>query len=411
MSEDELMWDMSDDELAGAFKEAKAQERSPETDIENNAEQEQDNDEADVDETDADEDNNDDSEQPDDDDVDQDSDHNDSDDSDEEDAEDEDLDDEEETNPDEDVESEDDKDSEAESDKDEKPRPVENVKFKANGKEYEFSNEEIAEQFPRIFGQAMDYTKKMQAIKPWRKTIDALENAELGHDDINLMIDVLKGDKEAMGEVFKRTGTDALDLDLESSNYVAKDYGRDDSTLAIKDVVDDISRDVEYATTNNILSKQWDDKSWNEMAATPEMIRLLHSDVKDGTYDTIQPLAEKLKVYDSGKQSDLDYYKKAAQQYYGEQARRETQQVEQTRLETERAKVDAEKQRLADVKAKSVSRTTTKNASAKRKAAAPTRTNAGNRATTTTDYLNASDEEFEEWRKQIEDQQLSFSGS
>ena len=74
-------------------------------------------------------------------------------------------------------------------------------KFKANGKEYSFTPEEMMEQFPKIFGQAMDYTKKTQALKPWRKTIDAIESARLGHDDINLMIDVFKGDKNAIAEL------------------------------------------------------------------------------------------------------------------------------------------------------------------------------------------------------------------
>ena len=86
----------------------------------------------------------------------------------------------------------------------EETQPVQSYKFKANGKEYEFTEDEIKAQFPKIFGQAMDYTKKMQAIKPWRKTIDAIEQAKLGHDDINLMIDVLKGDKGAIAEVLRK---------------------------------------------------------------------------------------------------------------------------------------------------------------------------------------------------------------
>ena len=96
-------------------------------------------------------------------------------------------------------------------------QPTQKHKFKANGKEYEFSEDEVREQFPKIFGQAMDYTKKMQAIKPWRKTIDAIEGAQLSHDDVSLMIDVLKGDKDAVAAVLKRTGVDALELDIEQS--------------------------------------------------------------------------------------------------------------------------------------------------------------------------------------------------
>ena len=83
----------------------------------------------------------------------------------------------------------------------------------------------------------MDYTKKMQALKPWRQSIDALESNGLSHEDVNLMIGVLKGDKDAVAAVLKRTGVDALELDVEQSRYVPKDYGRDDKALAVKDVL------------------------------------------------------------------------------------------------------------------------------------------------------------------------------
>ena len=143
----------------------------------------------------------------------------------------------------------------------------------------------------------MDYTKKMQTIAPWRKTIDAIEGAELSHTDVSLMIDALKGDKGAITEVLKRTGTDTLELDTDAdSGYVAKDYGRDENALAIQDIVSDIGSDPEYAITEQILSKGWDQKSWETMSSKPELIRLLHADVKSGLYDKLKPTVDKLKV-------------------------------------------------------------------------------------------------------------------
>jgi hypothetical protein len=154
----------------------------------------------------------------------------------------------------------------------------------------------MEEMFPKIFGQAIDYTKKTQAIKPWRKTIDAIEQAKLNHDDINLAIDVLRGDKNAIAEIIKRNGIDTLDLDTENSKYIPKDYGRDDTTLEIKDVVERISADREYETTHRILSKEWDENSFKELTKTPELIEALHVDVKTGMYAKVQPIAEKYKV-------------------------------------------------------------------------------------------------------------------
>ena len=271
-------------------------------------------------------------------------------------------------------------------------------KFKANGKEYSFTPEEMMEQFPKIFGQAMDYTKKTQALKPWRKTIDAIESAKLGHDDINLMIDVFKGDKNAIAELIKRTGVDTLDLDTENSKYVPKDYGRDDTALAIKDIVDEISTDKEYETTHRILSKEWDEKSFSELTKDPELIRLLHVDVKSGMYDKVQPIAEKMKVFDRGRQSDLDYYKAAAQEYFKAEAEteRRAKAIEDQRLARE-AKL-ARQAEIERVKATQIKQAAVREQAVVRKAAAPVKSNAGTKKTVT-DYLDESEEAYDEWYK------------
>lgn len=280
---------------------------------------------------------------------------------------------------------------------DEAQKEHQELAFKANGREYKFTQEEIMAQFPKIFGQAMDYTKKTQAMKPWRKTIDAIEEAKLGHDDINLMIDVMKGNKEAIAEVLKRTGVDSLEIDTENSKYTPNDYGRDDKALAIKDIIEEISVDREYETTHKVLSKEWDEKSFKRMTDDPELIRLLHYDVKSGTFDKVQAVAEKIKVFDRGLKTDLEYYELAsmeiAQQYQEEQRR--AYEVERQRADREarlarQAEIDRvrktqERQKEVEVKA------------VERKAATPTSRKAV--SSKVVDYLDDSDEAFEDWYK------------
>ena len=273
-------------------------------------------------------------------------------------------------------------------------------KFKANGKEYALTEDEMKSQFPKIFGQAMDYTKKTQALKPWRKTIDAIETAKLSHDEINLAIDVLKGDKNAIAEVIKRAGIDTLDLDTENSKYMPKDYGRDETALAIKDVVDEISADREYEITHKILSKDWDDNSFREMTRDPEMIKLLHIDVKNGVYDKVQPIAEKLKVFDRGRGTDLDYYKQAAVEYFREmdEDKRRADAIEQQRASRE-AKL-ARQAEVDRVKVAQQTREKTVEKVEQRKAAAPVRSSAGTKKVV--DYLDDSEEAFDDWYRQME---------
>ena len=269
--------------------------------------------------------------------------------------------------------------------------------FKANGREFKFTQDEMLEQFPKIFGQAMDYTKKTQAMKPWRKTIDAIEQAKLGHEDINLMIDVMKGNKEAIAEVMKRTGVDSLEIDTENSKYTPNDYGRDDKALAIKDIVEEISADKEYEITHRVLSKEWDEKSFREMTENPDLIRLLHVDVKTGMFDKVQPIADKIKVFDRGSKTDLEYYRLASielaqQQQEANRVAYEAEKQKQERaarlakqVEIDRVKKTQERQKEVAVKA------------VERKAATPTTRKAP--TSKVVDYLDNSDEAFEEWYK------------
>ena len=269
--------------------------------------------------------------------------------------------------------------------------------FKANGREFKFTQNEMLEQFPRIFGQAMDYTKKTQAIKQWRKTIDAIEQAKLGHEDVNLMIDVMKGNKEAIAEVLKRTGVDSLEIDTENSKYTPNDYGRDDKALAIKDIVEEISVDKEYEITHRVLSKEWDEKSFREMTEDPDLIRLLHVDVKTGMFDKVQPIADKIKVLDRGNKTDLEYYRLAsielAQQqqeanrvsYEAERQKQEREAKLARQVEIDRVKKTQERQKEVAVKA------------VERKAATPTTRKVP--TSKVVDYLDNSDEAFEEWYK------------
>lgn len=374
---DEQMFNMSDEELERAFLEARAQDNSPETDIENV--------EYDSEET-----------------IDLEQPEMDSDDDlvvdDVADTEIEADSEETESTPDEgpEVTEEQTEENDEEVAPDVTETPVH--KFKANGKEYTFTPEEMMSQFPKIFGQAMDYTKKTQALKPWRKTIDAIESANLSHDQINLMIDVFKGDKNAIAEVMRRTGVDALDLDTENNVYTPKDYGRDDTALAIKDIVDEISSDKEFSITQQILNKEWDDRSFSELTRDPELIKLLHIDVKSGTYDKVQPIAEKLKVFDRGRKSDLEYYKQAAGEYFreiDEAQRREQAMEEQRQLREAKAARQAELERVRITQAKQEA---VKTQAVARKAAAPTKSNAGTKKSVT-DYLDESDEAYDDWYK------------
>ena len=366
--EEDALYDMSDDELEAAFKAAKAGMQTDEVE-DDEAEEFDDN-----------------TEQPDE--VEEDSDEVESNEGKEE------VVDEAEDGSEEPDEVEADKPDEVDEIADEEPK-IAKYKVKANGTELELTNDELLQLAPK----ALNYTQKMQEIAPWRKSISALKDNGMTHDDVNLMIDIMKGDKDAIAEIVKRHKIDTLDLDVEESKYRPKDYGKDEHELALEDVVNMIKKDPEFKVTQYVVDDAWDVKSRGELAKNPSMIEGLHVDIKNGTFDKVNPIALKLKALDGARKTDLDYYLEAGSQHYAELRRVREVEANKTKLladkEAAKAKV------IEDVKVREIKQTEVKKASEARKAAAPTKKAAGSGKII--DYLDdISDDNFDAWYKDLQ---------
>jgi hypothetical protein len=263
-------------------------------------------------------------------------------------------------------------------------------KIKADGMEFQFTTEELIALAPK----ALNYTKKMQRIKPFSKFISAAEENGLTDDDLSMLIDAYKGDKNAVASIIKRSNVDPLELDMEQTTYTPKSYGRSEKEIELQEVVSVISKDVEFTRTERIVDHDWDAASRAELLKDPAKVKGLHIDVKTGVYDLVMPMAEKLKAFDGGNRTDLEYYLMAAKQMR-EMERQRAQETAQSA-----AKVDA-------VKKDQDRREATKKAATKRKAATPTKV--GKPKPKVTDYLaddSLSDEEFE----RLMEKQLRMKG-
>lgn len=109
------------------------------------------------------------------------------------------------------------------------------TKYRANGKEYEFTDAEERAVCQSIWSSYELHAKDSLMKSREKRLQDGIRTKlNLSHTDVSLMIGCIERDKDAIAEVIRRTGTDALELDTENSKYVPKDYGRDDNALAIK---------------------------------------------------------------------------------------------------------------------------------------------------------------------------------
>lgn len=258
-------------------------------------------------------------------------------------------------------------------------------KFKAHGEEYEFTVEEILEQFGSVFGKSVDYTRKTQQIAPYRKMISAIEDESITHEQLNLAIDALKGDKGAIRKLIDTHGIDTYDLsEEEATSYTPKEYGKDETVLNLQETVSRLERDPEYSTTVQ-TANSWDQASQKEILNNPHYLEGLHNDVKSGLYDKVRPLAVKMKALDGNTKSDIEYYMLAGQQLSAQQQKASTAQSEADRL-------NAESQAAVDNAEKASSEASRKRSAASTSARADK---------SVIDYLDDDDEKFDAWLKKV----------
>lgn len=246
-------------------------------------------------------------------------------------------------------------------------------KIKANGKEYDFTQEELIMLAPK----ALDYTKKTQALAPYRKIVSAMEENNITNDDINMLIDIKKGNKDALAYFLKDKELDPMELDLEqSSSYTPNEYGKDEKTLDFQDTLTRLKTDSEFARTQNVL-QNLDETSKQAMISDPTLLEGLHIDVKNGIFDRVMPLAEKMAVLDNYSKPLLDYYVQAGASVYEnlnkQQAKQNNPAISQQQEQRKDAKMSASLPKV----------------------------NHQTNKPKVVDYLNIDDEEYEQWYKQV----------
>ena len=181
-------------------------------------------------------------------------------------------------------------------------------KIKANGKEFEMTLDELKQ----TASKGMDYLKKTTALKPYRTMIAAMEENKVSPEDINLLIDLKKGNKEAIAKLIKENEVDVYDLP-EANDYKPQEYRQSETALDMKEVLSTISKDAEFSRTSEIYDA-FDEQTKAFLNEDPSRIVGLHNDIKTGVFDKVLPLAEKKAMIDGYNAPFLQYYLQAGQE-------------------------------------------------------------------------------------------------
>ena len=219
--------------------------------------------------------------------------------------------------------------------------------FKANGKEI---TPKSVEDIISLMQMGANYTKKMQLMAPMKKVVQSIDNAKIDEQELNFLIDVSKGDKEAIKQLLIKHKIDPLEIDLDGDNtYSPRNNIASDEDVEFNDTLMDIHDSL--PRIQEILNNTWDDNSKKAILKDPRLMRALHEEVQMGRFDEVQKRLEAEKTFGRYKGvSDVDAYIDLVSKM--EQERMKTKTQPETPTKTESTKKIPDKSKAAPTKGK-----------------------------------------------------------
>ena len=168
--------------------------------------------------------------------------------------------------------------------------------FKANGTTMQVKTPEEAIQLMQM---GANYTRKMQELQPQRKTLLLLENNGLMDEaKLSYLIDLSKGNPEAIKKLIKESNFDVLGADLdEESTYQGGNHTVTDEEVNFRTVLDELNSNPAGKETLGIIGSTWDQASKEVLWSSPEVMATIHAQRESGIYARITTEIERRRTF------------------------------------------------------------------------------------------------------------------
>ena len=168
--------------------------------------------------------------------------------------------------------------------------------FKANGTTMQVKTPEEAIQLMQM---GANYTRKMQELQPQRKTLLLLENNGLMDEaKLSYLIDLSKGNPEAIKKLIKESDFDVLGADLDKeSTYQGGNHTVTDEEVNFRTVLDELNSNPAGKETLGIIGSTWDQASKEVLWSSPEVMATIHAQRESGIYARITTEIERRRTF------------------------------------------------------------------------------------------------------------------
>lgn len=158
--------------------------------------------------------------------------------------------------------------------------------FKADGRDFQVQSVEEA---IKLMQQGVNYSRRMQELKPLRQMQRMLNENDLTQEKLNHLIDLDKGDIGAVTKLLKEKGIDPLDLDVsKETGYQANNYAGDPKFHAFQDTIQEWMSTPEGKGLISDINSGWDEVSKNKLHEDPSLTASLTEQMNSGIYAKVK---------------------------------------------------------------------------------------------------------------------------
>lgn len=154
--------------------------------------------------------------------------------------------------------------------------------------------------------QSVDEARKLMAmgvqhqkfVKEHRRTVETLQEHKIGEAELNQLIDVMKGNPEAIAQFIKQHNLDVVELEeKKEAEYKPTNHMVSAERVTLNEVLDEIQSTPTFEKTTNIVTKEWDAVSKQHVLGNPQFLKELNEHVRDGTYDKVMKEVNRTRVF------------------------------------------------------------------------------------------------------------------
>jgi hypothetical protein len=165
---------------------------------------------------------------------------------------------------------------------------------------------------------------KMKTVKPLKPFLKPLSEGGFLEDPdrFNLLMDIDKGDKEALKKFMVQKGIDPLDLDMDNVAHEQKTYVSTPLEMAFDEVMENANRSGVQDKMSRVVTEEWDNDSVIKLLDRPQDSAVLIEQMENGIYDAVQErISENIRTDVTGafrNRSNYEQYMLANQQLEAE---------------------------------------------------------------------------------------------